>query len=1670
LVTLIPTLGRQTLQRSLQSIANQTKTPDEVIIISEKEIEQYSHENLGLTYIQNTRTRNLSGAINTGIEYLLNRGWIPEETYITILDDDDEWEPTYLQKCHEKAINKGLDQVVAGIIRHTSKTESEQLEIPTEINSDIFLTRNPHIQGSNLFVKFSKILEAGAYDERLQSTTDRDICFRLFELDLKYDVINEHLVHHWALEDQNRLSDPSSPKKSSGLNAFYHKYSPIMSETQRTLFIDRAEQLFNTTIENQKDPKSHKNKLQEKPSKYFPIIIGFYATNLDTSEHLLKDIKSLLHNYPTQSQVVICDNSNDTPKLEHLIKTHLKRFKFYDKTKIDQDCEKGLFGAYLINPENRKGISSGRTILHRYIYDEMKTTPGSVAWVIDDDIRLESLQPDGTSRKITIDEINQAILRLKTQGISIANGKITGEPPIPFLSTIRTQMLDISYNIKKIQNKSTVEEVQPRIFTENLDYYYDLSDTNYTHLETPEYLNNIQSIDDIETWINQLLSGSNLSRPIVEYPHKISARIPPRGGNTLILNLKSIRDYPNISPRVGWTPFRRGDRFWCTLNYYHGGRQIAESQISVKQERTLIKEDAFSFSRLRSDFYGSAFVKAMEDHYFNKNKELGWTPRRTRLSISEESIEIIIEHFDDHLRGRVENFVLNAYRVKGLISIIKNQIQEDVVTSSSVHEELDILESIYSSSNIRKFRDSVFDIDLHELKDFLREMRKYVKSYREHISTNITSQDVAHTKSILIDSGLISPKKKIDLLGFGDEGAVFTDKKQVFKVFYYGKTGFPENVYDFVSNKMLNEKHLSHFSRLTEIIEKNGELIFVFPYEEFTSYSGDQLENIQDFLRESKEKDIVVVNLYPKNFILVDGIIKHVDIGRSIIPYNEKEYRQMCKRAYLIYRWHFRKDLSKLMELSLFNDNIPELFGYQYFLESIENKTKRETLDELVIARVTDNGPITVLDYGCGKGKISEQLTKQGCSVVGYDIDTNQIEENKAIESRVMYVDSEDLFLQSGKYEKVLCCLVLCTIESDQEVISVVKDLRKYVDDSGEVIVVICNPFNTFVKETETHIKQNIPEAPEYYDKFSYSKLIKETGNIRKETHRPFSYYEHLFHGEGFQISEITETRSTDVNELAPASDFLIIHLKPNPIHSEIDVSLLIKVSAMEWRSIDFQIKHIVNQLEGPHRFKEIIVITDEYNGPYLRQYTESNYPALIEKLVELKKEGKIDQVVVVKDGQYYDVKRSMNQWFNLDTSKRRCSNGQPTYTILKGFEEVQSNYFLHVDSDCLFVRKDRGHDYLGDMLNVLDSDERAISVSFNIAHEEDIEYSYEDNGVPWRVETRCSLVHKPRLMDLLPLPNQLDEDGCIKYPWHRSLDQAIIEKNVYNYRGGDRRTFFVHVPNSFKTSHNEWYNVVKAAERGQVPRSQIGQVNLQNISDWLNPVRGEFVILVRGLNVSLPKLRQCLNSIESQTYRNWNVVFIDAGSNNAMQEYLDKIAAVQFKGKCTFWFNHEQLTSMENIFIASKKLCSDPNSILIHLDADDAFINNEVLNTLKKHYDGGADLTVGSMLRTDKHKEYPVKFNPREARGGNVWQHLRSYKKHLFDEIPLDYFKINGIWIPIAEDWSFMVPLCELATTPVHIKDILYFYQPGLSIQNRTTEYRESIIKEIINKPSLKK
>ncbi len=509
---------------------------------------------------------------------------------------------------------------------------------------------------------------------------------------------------------------------------------------------------------------------------------------------------------------------------------------------------------------------------------------------------------------------------------------------------------------------------------------------------------------------------------------------------------------------------------------------------------------------------------------------------------------------------------------------------------------------------------------------------------------------------------------------------------------------------------------------------------------------------------------------------------------------------------------------------------------------------------------------------------------------------------------------------------------------------------------------------------------------------------------------------------------------------------------------TRLNVTLLIRTCYMEWENIEFQVEHIVNSLEKDHKFFEKIVICGSNKGPFTRQYTEPDEDAELAALERLKERALIDRYFIAPE-QPDAVGEISRRWFNIDTDDPLSKNGEPTIDTLFGFEQCRTDLILQTDSD-IILGGANAQESVNNLIEVLNRNADAVGASLPPPIHESQEYTPSGPNGKWRTEVRFSLINRRKIEALRPLPNSINARR-LELSWYRSLDKRLDESSHSFYRGGDPEAFMIHVPNEMKTDSLSLYNIIKAVECGRVLQKQVGSIDLLgSMKEWLGIRKEKLIFVVRGKNTPLVKLHRCIQSLKMQQEQSFGVIFIDAASTNGSAEVLEELCRNEWKDRATFLRNHKPLTVMENNFIAISTLIKRKDAIIVLLDADDALLENDVVSKLLGIYDNGADLTVGSMIRTDKYKEYPVNFkDARACRGGNVWQHLRTFRKYLFDSIAEDDLKVNGLWVPYAEDWAFMLPMVEMANNPFWLRDPVYLYDPDPALRNCTAEEREEMI-----------
>ncbi len=1711
--------------RALASVEVQTRPPDYLLVVDDsgsqmrfanKEvIAGFGAGGVTTVYLENRRTPGLSGACNSALSWLQS---VEPEVFVASLDDDDMWEPVYLERCEEAVVRQGLDMVAAGIVYHSSFDDSGgYLDIPDRLDVDELLIRNPHIQGSNLFVRLQILLEAGGFDEGLASTTDRDVCIRLADLrSVRFGSLPEHLVHHYAEEDRLRLSTPGSEAKCLGLTRFFRKYNGRMSGEQRAAFLRRSREMFGCDADAAMDipPVSGPARDNPVPGESLDLVVGAITSpEVAGISRLMDDLVTrIAWRDDVTLKVVLLENGGpggpSRKALREAVGDALGRgLDVTAKTLEDQasDVEAGMLSATPDQLSGRKSIAASRTMLQHYLYLEAKPRPGAVVWILDDDVRLDSLVygGDGHIQPSEVDYV-PAIMKLKDTGNEVVIGEVTGDPPLPAPGCIRTQLVDLHHNLQQLTGLGPDTPYPDRSGENRLarldmrDYYYDLSRSETGHLESPFWYEagrtGLRAADVLKEMVSRLpeiLAGRQVFRPLVQPGGAdVAAGLVPsvrRGPNTLVFDVDALREFPNAAAEIEGADTRRSDMVWCLLNRHIGGRRVVQAPLPVRQDRSASPGSDPGFGTLAQDIRGHALYSALHDMLLRKaqrRQAQGREPHgRSLLDFDDYEIGEAAALYQDHLRERLRDFELNAIRVTGLIRALRRFYERDSFGEpipwwlASLRYEAPVaalkhftetLASVYSEGRIEEFVNRLSEEDAAPIRDYFRKLRQTVEQYRANV--RLPAEALARTAETFVREEFGTGP--LTCLGVGEEGAVLTDGQLAYKYFHSWKPRSMERQVAFLRSLAGKLGGYSTLLDIREVRSRGRQVVTVHPYEAGTKYSGGRLGEILTLLRECREAGIACRNIHPDNLLVTSSGLKLIDYGSDIVPANDREFEQMCRRAFLTYRFHFRSDLKRLMTRSLTDPDLPELAGFGQFLNALDPRGWDELFQRPMADLVLAERPETVLDYGCGDGRLAERLSECGIQATGYDPDPAMVARCLGHVSAARYGGRElldELRSRSTGFQAVVCSRVLCTIPGSEEFEAILQDLRRLAAGDGTVFVAVCNPFYLPVVSTEL-AEKHLPRDHEYEHTFQYTKTLSMNGNRRVEVHRSFATYLRAFESAGLHVDKVVELDGTDSRHLRPASEHLVFKLKPStalpPGDPRPKVSLLIKTCLMEWRSIERLVRHQVGQLEGPVRFAERVIVVDPFMGPFARQYDSPDPAAHHAAMERLVGDGLVDRVVYAPEDPE-TIRSTFARWFGVESEETHSANGQQLFATLYGFDACTGDYVLQVDSDLIIARADRQHNYLDEMADVLRNDPRALFVSLSICRSGPQPYTCEGPRGDWRVEVRGCLFDRRKLQSALPVANEL-EGGRFAMPWHRAFDRFIASGEHRSYRGGDPATAFIHVPNDRKSDDDGIADIMDSVERGYVAPVQLDRVELAGSAvDWAGPKRSEtFVFVICGRNVDPGRFRRCFESLAVQDCRDWGAVVVDDASTNGFGDYAEVLFR-DHADRVTIIRNSTRRGALFNTWNAVTRFCDDPDTVIVTLDADDALLGRHVLDRVRAEYEAGADATVGSMLRLDKEASYPADFNRPRSWRSNVWQHLRTFRKYLFDAIDVEDLKIDGQWIDLANDWAFMVPIVEMAASPRWIPDPLYLYEP--SDQKRTVDRdeRDSVIARILEKPA---
>ena len=521
----------------------------------------------------------------------------------------------------------------------------------------------------------------------------------------------------------------------------------------------------------------------------------------------------------------------------------------------------------------------------------------------------------------------------------------------------------------------------------------------------------------------------------------------------------------------------------------------------------------------------------------------------------------------------------------------------------------------------------------------------------------------------------------------------------------------------------------------------------------------------------------------------------------------------------------------------------------------------------------------------------------------------------------------------------------------------------------------------------------------------------------------------------------------------------------PTPPDHE-DVTLLIKCCPQDAKSVDAQVRHLVSELRIRARFCKTILLADPFEGPYLRQYDKGSLSLLRSSVDRLQAAGWVDEVWWAETAP--DVIADINRrWFGAaDVTASHTAEGAPLFAQLWAFDRVETPYLLQMDVDVLIGGADSRHDVIADMKRACMASD-VWSVGFNIPQTRPGFKPYAGQSDSFAPEVRCGLLHLERIKAHVPYVNPLS-NGRLTWMWHQVLRYAQPLVGMRSVRGGDSRTFYVHPQNEDKEA--ELIERVRdLIGQGCIPDAQQGAWDLDASAPWSYPKRGEDVVfLLFGRETPPVKLERCLSSLRAQSDQQFGVVIIDdAGNTNLAVELPHRLAWL--RERVTLIRRSTHVGYMTNFREAVERVCTNPDALLVVLDQDDALMHTHVVQQLKAACMEGADLINAPMFRPEKPTAlYEVIYElPRQRGGGNVWSHLRAFRKRLFEQVP------EQVWSMAPDpdclsDFLTMVSMTELARHPMFLDGPYAYWHERLPYSD-DRKMREATMKAwLFSQPSL--
>jgi hypothetical protein len=455
-----------------------------------------------------------------------------------------------------------------------------------------------------------------------------------------------------------------------------------------------------------------------KASKPFNLIVGVITGDAYKLLPLLNGIAELAScSFLSQvDTIVLCNgcSENDLKSTFQDSKRLLGNVRIINEVQQIEDAKAGMFGPDLVNrPHGQVGIARARSMLQKYVGLKCITNEGSIAWILDDDMRIDA-------------RAKQYIAWLpifKKANIDVLIGQYEGSSPNPPLNGLRGQLVDLIHNLCWLEKLPNNVELPDRSCENTIlrnkypDYYYDLSRKHTAHIEAPFWLEPSYAGETIGEAYARLLAyapllstGFPLTRGIIPTcnasPLATAKDTINRGGNTFVLNPKALILTPNLIPKIYDREMRRSDMIWAMINKHHHGLNIKGVPFPVQHIGRVKREQKLDLSKVQDEIMGSSLYAGLQG-FFNENEQhnLVFTPNE----INEVWLATIAAR-----NSRLERLSQSFHRINGLAKALSKY--------SELTELCEYLTRSFNPSTMIKLEAEVKKMNQCHIHEFLNQI------------------------------------------------------------------------------------------------------------------------------------------------------------------------------------------------------------------------------------------------------------------------------------------------------------------------------------------------------------------------------------------------------------------------------------------------------------------------------------------------------------------------------------------------------------------------------------------------------------------------------------------------------------------------------------------------------------------------------------------------------------------------------------------------------------------------------------------------------------------------------------------------------------------------------------------------------------------------------------